>query len=142
MKPEQAKSYNQAVKWHFFIGPYGIFGIFKKIALLIRGLFKPTPHLLCSKQDVESYVSSQTMLAASTFMIAARGAGLDTSPMQGFDEERMRKLLAVPDRFKIPVIIAVGFPLDPTAQVESYRVPLEKKVCIDLFTNRAVKLPR
>ena len=93
--------------------------------------------LVCS--EAKNYVRSQTMLAAATFMIAAKGAGLDTCPMEGFDEHRIKKLLAIPAHMSVPVIVAVGYPLNPEEQNEkpqSYRFPLREKLSVDVFTNR------
>ena len=76
------------------------------------------------------------MLAAATFMIAAKSAELDTSPIEGFDEERLKKLLAIPSRMTIPVIIAVGYALDTTVQTTAIRLPIAEKLRFDLFPNK------
>lgn len=42
------------------------------------------------------------------FMLAAKDAGLDTHPMDGFDHEGVRKAFGIPDNYFVPVLIAVG----------------------------------
>jgi nitroreductase len=42
------------------------------------------------------------------FMLAAKEAGLDTHPMDGFDHEGVRKAFDIPDNYFVPVLIAVG----------------------------------
>ncbi len=130
------------VKLLFRTGPFGMYGLGKKIAVPIRRLFKPTPTPITSQQEAAAYVRSHTMLAAMNFMIAAKSIGLDTSPMEGFDEERLKKLLAIPSWMTVPIIIAIGHPLDDETPQPSIRLPLEEKLSLDLFPNRVKKGPR
>ena len=41
-------------------------------------------------------------------MLAAKDAGLDSHPMDGFDHEGVKKAFNIPDNFFIPVLIAIG----------------------------------
>lgn len=50
---------------------------------------------------------------AMSIMLAAKDAGLDSHPMDGFDIEGVRKAFHIPDRFWIPLLIAIGH-FDPT----------------------------
>lgn len=45
---------------------------------------------------------------AMSIMLAAKDAGLDSHPMDGFDIEGVRKAFHIPDRFWIPLLIAIG----------------------------------
>ncbi len=47
-------------------------------------------------------------LFAMNLMIAARGLGLETHPMDGFDESCIKKEFSIPDDKIIPMLIAVG----------------------------------
>lgn len=51
----------------------------------------------------------QTMIAASFYTLAATSHGLGTCMMEGFDENRVKVCLDIPDRYSIPVIIATGY---------------------------------
>lgn len=42
-------------------------------------------------------------------MIAAKGLGLETHPMDGFDEECIKKEFHIPDDKIIPMLVAVGY---------------------------------
>ncbi|MGC8811652.1 MAG: nitroreductase family protein, partial [bacterium] len=42
-------------------------------------------------------------------MIAAKGLGLETHPMDGFDEEAIKREFNIPTNKIIPMLIAVGF---------------------------------
>ncbi len=136
MGEQQVAVYRKTVPLLFQHGPFGIRGVLKHIAVPIRRLFRPTPAVPYSARESQQYVRSQTMLAAATFMIAAQSSGLVTSPMEGFDEIRLKRLLSVPRRFTIPIIIPVGYPLEEDRPEISVRLPLERKVSLDLYPNR------
>ncbi len=140
MGEAQVSLYRKSVRLLFRNGPFGLMGLAKRLALPVRRLFKPTPTVITSAKEAEQYVRAQTMLAASTFMIAAQSAGLITCPMEGFDEYRLKRLLAIPRRFTIPLIVPIGYPLDSHMAAEykalPVRLPLERKVSLDLFPNR------
>jgi len=54
------------------------------------------------------FAVKNTALFAMTLMIAAKGLGLETHPMDGFDEEAIKKEFGVsPDQI-VPMLIAVG----------------------------------
>ena len=124
----------------FRTGPVGLFGLMKKITIPLRRFKQPTPQLITSKADADAYVRSHTMLAAATFMIAASGAGLSTCPIEGFDEYRLKRLLAVPKHMSVPMIICVGYAIDGDEQIRSYRLPLVTKLSTDLYPNKLEKL--
>ncbi|HUH67302.1 MAG TPA: nitroreductase family protein [Syntrophales bacterium] len=42
-------------------------------------------------------------------MLAAKDAGLDSHPMDGFDHEGVRKAFNIPDNFFVPMLIALGY---------------------------------
>ena len=76
------------------------------------------------------------MLAASTFMIAAKSVGIVTCPMEGFDEHRLMKLLEIPDYMTVPIIVTAGYPLETP---RTARLPLEEKLSFDLFPNKLAR---
>jgi nitroreductase len=61
----------------------------------------------------------QTILAAATFLYAAQAAGLSTCPMEGFDEANVRKVLEIPDRYSVPIVISCGYPKPGTQRAGS-----------------------
>ena len=70
------------------------------------------------------WATRQAMLAAMAFMLAASAAGLATLPMEGFDERRVRRLLRIPRRFVVPVVIPVGYAADGGERPRKTRLPL------------------
>lgn len=67
----------------------------------------------------------QASFAAATFLYAAQAHGLATCPMEGFDDVRLRTALDIPDRYVVPVVVALGFPKDTagTPPKQSPRLP-------------------
>ncbi len=46
---------------------------------------------------------------AMSLMLAAKSLGLDTHPMDGFDQEGVKKEFNIPDHYWVPVLIAMGY---------------------------------
>jgi nitroreductase len=67
-------------------------------------------------QTLEGYVWKQTALAAQQFMLAAAAHGLDTAPMEGLDEARVRQVVGLPRHFTIPLVVSVGYAKDEGAK--------------------------
>lgn len=54
------------------------------------------------------FAVKNTSLFAMNLMITAKGLGLETHPMDGFDEECIKKEFNIPDDKIIPMLIAIG----------------------------------
>lgn len=55
------------------------------------------------------FAVKNTSLFAMNLMITARGLGLETHPMDGFNEESIKKEFQISDNKIIPMLIAVGY---------------------------------
>jgi putative NAD(P)H nitroreductase len=55
------------------------------------------------------FAIKNTSLFAMNLMVAAKGLGLETHPMDGFDEECVKKEFNIPEDKVIPMLIAVGY---------------------------------
>lgn len=139
---EQGTSIRRTVNLIFRLGPMGIFGFAKKIVGPLRRMTKPTPRLITSKEDAIAHTRAQTMLAAATFMIAAAGAGLATCPIESFDEERLKKLLAIPRKLIVPLIIPLGYAIEGEEPGPQIRFPLPEKLSINLYPNKLAKIKK
>lgn len=56
------------------------------------------------------FATKNAAFFAMTFMIAARAFGVETHPMDGFDEDCVKKEFSIPEDKIIPLLIAVGYP--------------------------------
>lgn len=71
-------------------------------------------------------------LMAQTLMLAARGKGLDSCPMDGFDFDAVGKLINLPDNHVIAMMVAVGKrAADPKPRVG--KLPFDEVVIRDRF---------
>jgi nitroreductase len=59
--------------------------------------------------STEAWAVKQTAFAAATFLYAAQVHGLATCPMEGMDQASVKKVLDIPDRYSIPVVVALGY---------------------------------
>jgi nitroreductase len=85
--------------------------------LLELGYMKPEQREWFEKGAQKLYGTPEKSLAfavknaaffSMALMLAAKDAGLDSHPMDGFDQEAVRKAFDVPENFFIPLLIAIG----------------------------------
>lgn len=76
--------------------------------------------LLPSLSSSETWSSKNTMLVAMTYMLACSSRGLATSPMEGFNIGGLRKVLNIPRRYTIPLIVSTGSPYQREVEEEGF----------------------
>jgi nitroreductase len=83
-----------------------------------RGTFAGAVESLYGERPEKSlaFAVKNTAFFAMTVMYAAADAGYVTHPMDGFDHDGVRAAFGIPDRFWIPLLMAVGH-LKPGATV-------------------------
>jgi nitroreductase len=108
----------------FRTGPVGLNWLWKATLPPVLRWFTAVPSLPAVQRRY--WLAKQTSLAAMNFMLAAEAAGLATCPIEGFDERRVRKVLAMP-RSALPIIVVpVGHPA--TSPVAKTRLPSDRLV--------------
>ncbi len=55
-----------------------------------------------------AFAAKNTAFFGMALMLAAKDAGLDSHPMDGFDHEGVRKAFDIPDNYFVPMLLAVG----------------------------------
>lgn len=60
-------------------------------------------------QNVEVWVTRQVMIAFTHLMLAAETRGLDTAPMEGFEEPKVRAAFGVPDSARVIALMGIGY---------------------------------
>ncbi len=80
------------------------------------------------------FAIKNTSLFAMNLMIAAKGLGLETHPMDGFDEDCVKKEFNIPEDKVIPMLIAVGY-LKPgiTLLPKAFRRKIEEFVKFEKY---------
>ncbi|TGN41366.1 nitroreductase family protein [Marinobacter confluentis] len=102
------KYYSKIAPIHYNQGPFGVLGVAKKAAGLVVGLSRPVPRGPYSVNEMKVWATKSTALAAENLMLALRAHGYDSCPMEGFDECRVRRLLSVPRKGLVTMIVAIG----------------------------------
>ena len=104
---------------------------------------------LGSHPNISMWVTKQTMIAATTMMWMAEAFGYDTGPMEGFDEEKVRAVLGIPEQVRVLFLLAIGsrqgadgkypgrLPSSRTVFAERYGQPFELPSLDELHAKRA-----
>lgn len=90
--------------------PFGLFALGRFLIFNIVGLFKPIVRRPISKKDLFEIVTKTTALACQNFMLAITAQGYGSCPMEGFDENRIKKILNLNSNARVVMVIGVGEP--------------------------------
>jgi nitroreductase len=92
---------------------------------------------LLATTDLGIWVTRQVMIAFSFLMLALESFGLDTAPMEGFDENKVRAAFGIPETTRVVALMGIGrlappdkpfggrFDLKKTVYEDHWGVPLE-----------------
>lgn len=58
--------------------------------------------------SVDLWVNRHVMIAFTTMMWTAETLGYDTAPMEGFEEDKVKALLKIPDRVRVVALLGIG----------------------------------
>lgn len=99
-----------------------IFSALKYLSVSLIGLFRPIVREVTSINKKVT-IHKSIALAAQTFMLAVKSYGYDTCPMEGVDSKRIKKLLNLPSRAEINMVISVGKGVDEGIWYPQARLP-------------------
>jgi nitroreductase len=74
-----------------------------KTAAQVRGIFGKQ-----SEADREAWGAAQGNIALGYLLLIAEAHGYQTSPMAGFDEQKVKALLGLPAHVRVPALVAIG----------------------------------
>jgi nitroreductase len=80
----------------------------KKAAFAIGGLIAPVPRGPYTRSEVQLWAAKSTALACENLVLAFRAHGFDTCMMEGYDEQRVSRLLNLNDGAFPIMVIAAG----------------------------------
>ena len=98
-------------KVSFLIGPGKISRGIRQLAGHLLSPIKASPQIHCHQNEVWSL--KNTCLFAQQVILASAAYNLSTSPMEGFDELRVKYELQIPkDEYTVPLVVSIGYPED------------------------------
>ncbi len=103
----------------------GLFGAAKYLAVNSVGLFKPS-YREVRKSDMRIVAHKSAGLAAQTFMLGMASEGYDTCPVEGLDSARVKRILGIPYRAEVNMIVSCGTRKDEGIWGERFRVPFKE----------------
>jgi len=77
--------------------------------------------------NVPRWLNRQVMIAFTHMMLMAEALGYDTAPMEGYEEEKVRALLKIPESAQVVAMLAIGR-LRGHDKAYGGRFPLERVV--------------
>ena len=104
---------------------FGLIGFYKKILSIFIGLFRPIyREVLYTDQKV--IIHKSMALAAQNFMLSMSEIGYDTCPMEGSDTSIVKKILNLPRKAEINMIVGCGVRSEKGVYTERFRVPFNE----------------
>ena len=100
--------YTKGVAFTYWQGPFHAVGAVKKAITSLAGAFRPMPRGPFTKSDMRVWAIKSTALAAENLMLAFRAYGFDSCPMEGMDEQRVRRLLKLPRDAEVVMVVGAG----------------------------------
>jgi nitroreductase len=107
-RPRLQKKYELMVPLLFADGPLHVLAPAKAALLWAIGQFRPVMRGPFGRSEQQLWAVKTTALACENFMLALVAAGYDSCPLEGFDEPRVKRLLALPDEARVVMVIAEG----------------------------------
>ena len=115
----------------FMPGPFGIFGAVKRAAFWLLNLWMTIGMPPLSRQEIFKWATKSTSLACQNLMIAAEALGINTCPMEGFDDRRLSQYLGLSPRYhEIVMVIAIGKKAHAYVEPPQWRRPLQATVTV------------
>ena len=103
---------------------FGLIGIYKKILSFFIGMFRPIYREVMFS-DLRVVTHKSVALAAENFMLSMAEIGYDTCPMEGSDTSRVKKILNLPRKAEINMIIGCGIRAENGVYSDRFRVPFD-----------------
>lgn len=128
---ERREKKSKLGKWFFIQGWFGCLGLLKWLILRIVHLWRPVGTPPVFRSGMFKWATKNTSLACENLMIAAEALGLNTCPMEGFDNRRLARMLKLDSRYhEIVMVIAIGRKSPLHVDQPQWRRPLEVTVTL------------
>ena len=121
---KQAHSYYKKIIPTLYADLFGILGLIKSIIFQAIGLFRPTMRQV-TNSDMRIVAHKSAGLAAQNFMLSMAAIGYDTCPMEGSDTLKVKKILNLPSKSEINMVIGCGIRTEDGIYGDQLRVPFK-----------------
>jgi len=89
-----------------------------------------------SIESVDAWSYKNTALLAQSLVYAAESHDLASCIMEGYDARKVKDLLRIPDRYAIPMTVALGYDFEERSEaIDTPRLPVEEVVFEESFGN-------
>lgn len=119
--------YGSIMPRYYYNDPFGVWGFIKKSIFFFFGLKRPFIRH-GNATDIRISVHKSAALAAQTFMLSMKAEGYDTCPMEGIDSLRVKKLLKLPRKAEIVMVIGCGPGSEKGVYSDRFRIPNEEVI--------------
>ncbi len=102
----------------------GLLGWTRYLFFSVLGWFKPV-YRQVRASDMRIVAHKSAALAAQNFMISMAAVGYDTCPMEGNDTWRVKRILKLPYRAEINMVIGCGLRDETGVYGPRFRIPFE-----------------
>lgn len=113
----------------FGCGPAGLGRLFKAAVFPVLRWFTPIPSL--PAVDRRYWLAKQACLAAMNFMLAVKAAGLESCPMEGFDDRSMARVLNLPTCMTPILVVPIGYARPDAPKQSKSRLPRSRLVHLE-----------
>ncbi len=124
-KEKFALSYYQRLIPSLYTEFLGLLGWLRYIFFSITGWFRPV-YRQVRASDMRIVAHKSAGLAAQNFMISMAAIGYDTCPMEGNDTLRIKRILGLPQKAEINMVVACGLREKSGVYGPRFRVPFEE----------------
>jgi len=108
-----------------FTDRIGLIGLYNFFKVQIIGTKKVVNRQVL-KSDMRIVAHKSIALAAQNFVISMAGYGYDTCTMEGFDSLKLKKILKLPRKTEISMVIGCGIRTNRGIYGPRFRVPLDE----------------
>lgn len=119
--------YQNLIPKYYWSDWLDLWGIGKKLLYFFIGLKRPMVRH-GNRADLRISVHKSAALAAQNFMMSMKAEGYDTCPMEGMDSLRIKKLLRLPRKAEIVMVIGCGPGLEEGIYSERFRIPNDEVI--------------
>ena len=119
--------YKNLIPKYYWSDWFDIWGFLKKCLFSFVGLKRPIVRH-GNRVDVRISGHKSAALAAQNFMMSMKAEGYDTCPMEGMDSKRIKRLLHLPRRSEIVMVIGCGSGTAEGIYSDRFRIPNDEVI--------------